>query len=51
MLNNKKVEYILEKITHSLIGVTGIDAIVLGGSRATETSGKDSDIDIGIYYR
>lgn len=26
MLNNKKVEYILEKITHSLIGVTGIDA-------------------------
>ncbi len=50
MLNNKKVEYLLEKITHSLIGVSGIDAIVLGGSRATETSGKDSDIDIGIYY-
>ena len=28
----------------------GIDAVVLGGSRATGTAGRDSDIDIGIYY-
>jgi len=45
-----KIENILTQITHALDGVAGIDAIVLGGSRATGTANKDSDIDIGIYY-
>jgi predicted nucleotidyltransferase len=45
-----KIENILARIIHAFHGVTGIDAIVLGGSRATGTANKDSDIDIGIYY-
>ncbi len=45
-----KLENILLKIVHAFEGISGIDAIVLGGSRATGTSNKDSDIDIGIYY-
>jgi predicted nucleotidyltransferase len=45
-----KTENILTQIIHSFNGVAGIDAIVLGGSHATGTANKDSDIDIGIYY-
>lgn len=45
-----RIENILTQIIHAFIGVTGIDAIVLGGSRATGTADKASDIDIGIYY-
>lgn len=45
-----KTENILTKIVHAFNGVPGIDAIVLGGSRATGTANEDSDIDIGIYY-
>jgi predicted nucleotidyltransferase len=48
MLN--KIENILTQIIHAFNGVNGIDAIVLGGSQATGTANKDSDIDIGIYY-
>ncbi len=44
------VEKILTEIVRAFCGIQGIDAIVLGGSRATGTAGKDSDIDIGIYY-
>lgn len=44
------IENILEQILHAFNGVAGIDAIVLGGSQATGTANKDSDIDIGIYY-
>ncbi len=47
---NNKIENILTQIIHTFSGVTGIDAIVLGGSHATGTANKDSDIDIGIYY-
>ena len=46
----EQFDNILAQIIHALHGVTGIDAIVLGGSRATGTANKDSDIDIGIYY-
>lgn len=28
-----------------------LDDIVLGGSHARETGRKDSDLDIGLYYR
>lgn len=45
-----KTENILTQIIHAFNGVDGIDAIVLGGSHATGTANKDSDIDIGIYY-
>lgn len=45
-----KIENILAQVVHAFNGVTGIDAIVLGGSRATGTVNKVSDIDIGIYY-
>lgn len=45
-----KTESILTQIIHAFHGVAGIDAIVLGGSRATGTANKDSDIDLGIYY-
>lgn len=45
-----KTENILSKIINSFNEIAGIDAIVLGGSRATGTANKDSDIDIGIYY-
>lgn len=50
MSDKDKVESILIQIVHAFNGVTGIDAIVLGGSRATGTANEDSDIDIGIYY-
>lgn len=50
MSDKEKAENILTQIVHVFSGVTGIDAIVLGGSRATGTASKDSDIDIGIYY-
>ena len=45
-----KIDSMLTQIVHAFNGVTGIDAIVLGGSRATGTANKASDIDIGIYY-
>lgn len=45
-----KIENILTQIVHAFNGVTGIDVIILGGSRATGTANKASDIDIGIYY-
>lgn len=41
---------IIDKVAETFAGVRGIDAVVLGGSRATGTAGRDSDIDIGIYY-
>lgn len=45
------IEVIKEKIVNSLKKVKGIDAIVLGGSRARGNFTAESDIDIGIYYR
>lgn len=45
-----KVDNILTQIINTFNGIVGIDAIVLGGSRATGTAKEDSDIDIGIYY-
>lgn len=43
-------DVIIDRITRALGGIRGIDAIVLGGSRATGSAGAASDIDIGIYY-
>jgi predicted nucleotidyltransferase len=44
------IQTILETIVHSITKVRGVQAIVLGGSRARETHTSKSDIDIGIYY-
>ncbi|WP_053365666.1 nucleotidyltransferase domain-containing protein [Bacillus sp. FJAT-27245] len=41
---------ILADITNRLKHISGISAIVLGGSRAKGTHISNSDIDIGLYY-
>lgn len=45
-----QIEGILHTIVESLAGISGLEAIVLGGSRARGTQSADSDIDIGLYY-
>jgi predicted nucleotidyltransferase len=45
-----EVERIISKIVESLRKVKGIEAVVLGGSRAYGNFSGKSDIDIGIYY-
>lgn len=45
-----EIKAILDKIVAALSAVPGIQAIVLGGSRARGTHSPSSDIDIGIYY-
>lgn len=44
-------EQTLQKIANVLRELDFIDAVVLGGSRATGTAGAESDIDIGVYYQ
>jgi predicted nucleotidyltransferase len=44
------IDYIVDTIVDRLKGVPGVEAIVLGGSRARGTNRAESDIDIGIYY-
>ena len=34
-----------------LEGIRGVEAVTLGGSRATDTADEGSDWDIGVYYR
>lgn len=41
---------LIEHIAAELIGVDGVMAVVLGGSRARGDAHPDSDIDLGIYY-
>ena len=45
-----EIEAILDKIVTVLSTIPGIQAIVLGGSRARGTHSPSSDIDVGIYY-
>ena len=40
----------LNHIVSALVDVPGVEAIVLGGSRARGTSTDTSDYDIGLYY-
>ncbi len=40
----------LQNIVSRLIEVDGLQAIVLGGSWASDTQRPDSDIDLGLYY-
>lgn len=41
---------IIDSTVKELTGVVGIEAIVLGGSRARSTHTPVSDVDLGIYY-
>src|SRR5947207_10839459 len=40
----------LQDIVDKLIQVDGLQALVLGGSCASDTQRPDSDIDLGLYY-
>ena len=42
---------IIDRVVDALRELTGVEAIVLGGSHARGRARPDSDIDIGIYYR
>ena len=44
-------EALLRTLVRSLSPVPGVEAIVLGGSRARGTATGSSDYDIGLYYR
>ena len=46
----EEIKKILDEVVETLSSVNGVQAIVLGGSRARGTDTVDSDIDIGIYY-
>ena len=41
----------LEAMAEELVGVRGVVAVFLGGSRAHGTARADSDVDLGLYYR
>ncbi len=45
-----EIRTVLDKVVTALIAISGIEAVVLGGSRARGTHSPESDIDIGIYY-
>ncbi len=45
-----EIKAILDKVVYELADAAGIQAVVLGGSRARGTHSPESDIDIGIYY-
>ena len=45
------IDEILKKITDAFSPLPFLEGIVLGGSRATGTASRSSDLDIGIYYR
>jgi hypothetical protein len=42
---------LIERIAARLGQIDGVVAVVLGGSRARGAARRDSDIDLGIYYR
>ena len=44
-------EWRLRDLAERLIGVRGIRAVVLGGSRARGEHTAESDVDLGLYYR
>lgn len=45
-----QIDRITKMVTQSIQDLSGVQAIVLGGSRARGTHSPESDIDIGIYY-
>lgn len=47
MITNER----LHQMAEALVGVPGVEAAVLGGSRAKGTHHAGSDVDLGVYYR
>jgi predicted nucleotidyltransferase len=43
-------EAFIAHVTERLAGLPGVEAVALGGSRATETNRPDSDWDFSVYY-
>src|SRR5271167_1758888 len=50
MPTDHEVEQILIQVVARVSKIDGVQAIVLGGSRARRTADERSDIDLGIYY-
>ncbi|MGC1399525.1 nucleotidyltransferase domain-containing protein [Candidatus Binatus sp.] len=50
MPTEPEIEQILSQIATRVSEIEGVQAIVLGGSRARGTADERSDIDLGIYY-
>lgn len=50
MSYDREIQRILERVVSRVALVSGIEAIVLGGSRARGTADAHSDIDLGLYY-
>jgi hypothetical protein len=46
----KQKQQLLDRIVTQLSSIAGMSAVVLGGSYASGTQHKTSDIDIGLYY-
>jgi predicted nucleotidyltransferase len=46
-----QIESILRTVAAGLAAIRGVSAVVLGGSRARGEAARDSDVDLGIYYR
>lgn len=50
MATGHEIDQILNQVVARVSQVEGVQAIVLGGSRARGTADERSDIDLGIYY-
>ncbi|MHB8384509.1 MAG: nucleotidyltransferase domain-containing protein [Candidatus Binataceae bacterium] len=50
MRPDHRIEKTLNRVAARVAAVVGIEAIVLGGSRARGTADAHSDIDLGLYY-
>jgi predicted nucleotidyltransferase len=50
MPSEGEIELILSDVVARVSKIEGVEAIVLGGSRARGTADERSDIDLGIYY-
>ena len=50
MATEQELDQILTQVVSKVSKIEGVQAIVLGGSRARGTADERSDIDLGIYY-
>ncbi|MFZ1887543.1 MAG: nucleotidyltransferase domain-containing protein [Candidatus Binataceae bacterium] len=50
MSDDREIQGILQRVASRLEQVGGIEAVVLGGSRARGTADAHSDVDLGLYY-
>ncbi|MFZ0678885.1 nucleotidyltransferase domain-containing protein [Candidatus Binatus sp.] len=50
MPTEREIDQILSQVVARVSRIEGVQAIVLGGSRARGTADERSDIDLGIYY-